>query len=146
MTAESPAATGVARELWSAASAAASSPEEIAAAADRMLFQLRTGLGRWIGADGYRALFDRSLELAQAEQPALSVLARRDGDAVLTAAAVRAQGPEELATGLMRLTAQIIELLGRIVGEEMAIRLVEHTAMEAPQGNTGTERKAGRNG
>ena len=46
----------------------------------------------------------------------------------MIAAAVRAHGAAEVAAGMVALVATLIDLLGRIIGEEMAVRLVEETA------------------
>jgi hypothetical protein len=135
MTQGSAAATKVARLVWARAVGDTDSPEGIAAAAERTCIQLRAGLGRWIGAMGYRALLDRALLLARAEHPALGSLSCYGGDEEMITAAVRAHGAAELAAGMVALVAGLVELLGRIIGEEMAMRLVEQTGMQ-----TGKER------
>ena len=130
----SPAATEVARRHWARAAGDTNMLEEVAAAAERMCTELRAGLGRWIGAGGYRALFDRALGLVQAEHPALSGVSFRGGDDPLTTAAVRARGAGEVAAGLVAMVAVLIELLGRIIGEELAVRLVEQIGVTRPRG------------
>lgn len=42
--------------------------------------------------------------------------------------------------------AALIDLLGRIIGEEMAVRLVEQTGVPSPRGVVSTEPKGDRNG
>jgi hypothetical protein len=127
MTERSTAASEVARLLWSRNARDNSSSEEVVAAAERTCIQLRAGLGRWIGAMGYRALLDRALVLARAEHPALASLSCHGGDEQMIAAAVRSYGAAEVAAGMMALVSRLVELLGRIIGEEMALRLVEQT-------------------
>src|ERR1700687_4753402 len=107
MTAQSTAATDAARRLWARAVGDTTAPEDVAAAAERMCTQLRTGLGRWIGADGYRALLDRALGLARAEYPALVDLPCLGGAVPATAAVVRAQGAGAVAAGLVALVAAL---------------------------------------
>ena len=117
--------------LWSRVAGNTSETEEVARAAELMCTQLRLGLGRWIGVMGYRALLDRALGLARAEYPALAGLSCHGGEEEPeVAAAVRAHGAPEVAAGMMAVAAALIDLLGRIIGEEMAIRLVEQTGME----------------
>jgi hypothetical protein len=111
-----------------------SSPEEIAMATDRMFAQLKAGLGRWIGASGYTALLNRAMALAKAEHPALSDLDCLGEDGVATAAAVRAHGAPKVAAGLAMLVAAIVDLLGRIIGEEISMRLVEQVGIPSPRG------------
>jgi hypothetical protein len=127
MTQKSAAASQVARLLWARASDGADSPEEVVAATERTCIQLRAGLGRWIGAMGYRALLDRALVLARAEHPVLGSLSCYGGDEVMLTAALRTHGAAEMAAGMVALVSRLVDLLGRIIGEEMALRLVEQT-------------------
>jgi hypothetical protein len=144
MAQRSAAATEVARLLWERTAGDASEPEEVAEAAERMCTQLRAGLGRWIGVTGYRALLDRAIGLARAEHPALGSLSCHGGDQPVTTAAVRANGAAEVAAGMVASVAALVELLGRIIGEEMAVRLVEQTDIPSPRGVVSTESKGGR--
>lgn len=140
------AATDAARRLWARAAGDTGAPEEVAAAAERICTQLRAGLGRWIGAAGYRALLDRALGLAREEHPALAGFSCLGGEEPVTTAAVRAQGAGEVAAGLVALVAALIELLSRIVGEEMAVRLVEQIGIPSPRGTVSSETGGGRDG
>ena len=128
----SPAATEAARRHWARAVGDTSTPEEVAAAAERTCTQLRAGLSRWVGTEGYRALIDRALLLARAEHPALGSLSCHGGDEPATTAAVRAHNAAEVATGMVALVATLIDLLSRIVGEEMAVELVNQAVTRAP--------------
>jgi hypothetical protein len=146
MTATSTPATDTARRLWARAVGDSAAPEEVAAAAEGMCTQLRTGLGRWIGADGYRALLDRALAVARAEHPPLGDLPCLGGDVPATTAVVRAHGAGAVAASLVALVAALIELLGRIIGDEMALRLVEQIGMPSRHGVVSTESAGGRDG
>ena len=143
MPPRSAAATEVARRLWESA-VGTGSPEDIAAAAERMCAQLYAGLGRWVGNMGYRTLLDRALVLARAEHPALGDLACLGGDDSLTTATREAHSPAEVAAGMVALVAALIELLGRIIGEEMAVRLVEQTGVKVAQTATKKETEPAR--
>ena len=81
---------------------------------------------------GYRALIDRALLLARAEHPALGCLSCHGGDEPATTAAVRAHSAAEVATGMVALVATLIDLLSRIVGEEMAVELVNQAVARLP--------------
>ena len=146
MTPSSAAATDAARRLWARAAGDASTPEEIALAAERMCTQLRLGLGRWVGADGYRALLDRALGVARAAHPALSGLSCLGGDDAPTRGAVGEHGADEVTAGLAGLVAVLIELLGRIIGAEMAVRLVEQMGRPSVGRVMSTETEGGRDG
>ena len=140
------AATDAARDLWTRAGGKASTPAEVAAAAELMCTYLRVGLGRWIGAPGYEALLGRALGLARVEHPALGSLGCLGGEEPLTVAAVRAYGAGAVGAGLVALVAALIELLGRIIGDEMAVRLVEQTGIPSPRGVVSTEIEGGLDG
>jgi hypothetical protein len=125
-----------ARRLWTRNGGGTSSPEEVGAATIRVCTQLRTGLTRWVGAEGYRALLERALELAAEAHPALRNVPCDDGDQEAATAAARAHGAAEVATGVVALVGTVTELLGRIIGEDMAVQLMEQT------GTPGRRRKS----
>lgn len=125
-TAPSRAALHAARLHWERVLGDAKTPDEVAVAADRMCVQLRAGLGRWIGDAGYRSLFERALRVTRTDHPALANLTFDAGDQVATSAEVREHGTPEIAAGMIALVGTVIQLLGRIIGEQMALRLVEH--------------------
>ena len=128
----SPSATEVARRHWARAAGDTNTLEDVAAAATRTCTQLQAGLARWVGTEGYRALIDRALLLARAEHPVLGGLSCHGGDQPATTAAVRAHSAAEVATGMVALVATLIDLLSRIVGEEMAVELVNQAVARAP--------------
>ena len=128
----SPSATEVARRHWARAAGDTNTLEEVAAAAERTCTQLQAGLARWVGTEGYRALIDRALLLARAEHPALGSLSCHGGDEPVTTAAVRAHSAAEVTAGIVALVATLIDLLSRIVGEEMAVELVNQAVTRAP--------------
>jgi hypothetical protein len=146
MTQRSAAATDAARRLWARAAGAGSGPEEVAADVARVCSHLRVGLGRWIGSEGYQVLLDRALGLARVEHPALTGLACLGGDEPVTTAAVRANGAGKVTAGLVALVAALIDLLGRMIGEEMAVRLVEQIGIPSPHEVVSIETKEGRDG
>ncbi|HMH55744.1 MAG TPA: hypothetical protein VK535_05730 [Gemmatimonadales bacterium] len=132
MTQRSAAATELARRLWERAAGDSSAPEDVAVAATRMCTELRAGLTRWVGAMAYRALIDQALLLARATHPALGSLSCHGGDEPVITAAVRAHTAAEVTAGVMVLVATLIDLLSRIVGEEMAVELVSQAVARPP--------------
>jgi hypothetical protein len=139
MSQRSAAATEVAQRLWQRAVGDSNTPEDVAVAATHMCTWLRVGLTRWVGTMGYRALIDRALLLARAEHPALGSLSCHGEEEPLTRAMVRAHSAEEVATGMVALVTALVELLGRILGEEMAVRLVERSGMQNEREREGRE-------
>ncbi len=125
MTPVSAVATEAAREFWAHDGLEAGAPEDLAAAAEQGCARLRAVLTRWIGSEGYRALVDRALAQAAAEHPAVAGLECRGGDLEGVAAAVGVHSAAEVREGILALVARLIDLLSRLIGEEMATRLVE---------------------
>lgn len=121
----STAATEASRQFWAHDGLDAGSPEELAAAAEQGCARLRAVLTRWIGSEGYRALVNRALEQARAEHPAVAGLQCQGNDVEGVAAAVGAHSAAELREGILALVARLIDLLSRLIGEDMATRLVE---------------------
>lgn len=139
MISKSAAATDAARRLWARAGGDSRVPKEMAAAAEYLGSHLQTGLGRWIGAAGFRALLERALGLARAEHPALASLSGLEGDEQAITAAVREHGASAVSAGLVTLVAALIDLLGRIIGGAMAVHLVEQLGITAPRDAVTTE-------
>lgn len=146
MTPRSASAVDAACRLWRRTVGDTTAPDEFAAAANHLCAQLRVNLGRWIGAEGYRVLLGRALDEALAEHRALGGLACLGGDEPVIAAAVRAHSAGAVAAGLVTVATVLIALLGGIVGEAMAARLVEQTSTASPRGVAGTGANGGRDG
>lgn len=58
------------------------------------------------------------------------------------------KGPDagEIADGMIAMVTALIELLGRIIGDEMAIRLVDQIGAPGMQGGENLKGKAARDG
>ena len=132
-------ALSVSRRHWLRVASDATTPEEQARAAERLCRDLDAGLSRWIGVGGYRTLQDRALREVSVAHPAMAQLSFDDNGLRDALNAVREHGAEDVAEGMMAFAACLIELLGRIIGAEMALRLVEHSGYRAhaePEGST----------
>jgi hypothetical protein len=125
VTRHSAAATDLAQRLWDHYAHDATSAAAVAAAADRCFVRLAETLTRWIGVSGYRALLRRAIALDGSDQAALAGLALRDGDERASLEMVAALGAEQIAAAVTGLLATITSLLGRMVGEPVAVRLLE---------------------
>jgi hypothetical protein len=87
-------------------------------------------LSRWFGTDGTDALFARALVRAQADHPALAnVRYARQSAGCLEGLADSAHihGTEAAADGVAAILTALIELLGRLIGQDIAMRLVEQS-------------------
>jgi hypothetical protein len=144
MTPKSAASTDAARRLWVHTAGGKTDPDEVAGAAERACTELREGLGRWIGVGGHRVLVARALMLARLEHPVLDGVSGMGGDQVVVRAAVKTHGAGTVADGMVALIAALIVLLGRIIGEEMALRLVEKAGPPGPRRSLSTSTQGGR--
>lgn len=135
-----------ARHLWTRAGGDSRQAADVADAVEYVRKALRMGLGRWIGAEGYRALLERGRKQVREEHPALDGLAGLSEVEPVSAAAVEAQGAEAVAAGMVALLSTMTGLLGRIIGEEMAVRLVEQVGTPSPRGVVSSESNGGRDG
>jgi hypothetical protein len=106
---------------------------DTAVAADRVCRRVSDELARWIGNDGCRALFARALASAQAGggHPALEMVRISVGSAYcldgLTESAAR-HGVPAATDGAAAVLAALIELLGHLIGDDMALNLLEQSA------------------
>ena len=139
MTQVSAVATEASRQFWAHDGLEAGAPEELAAAAEQGCARLRAVLTRWIGSEGYRALVDRALAEARAEHPAIAGLQCQGGDLVGVAVAAGVHSGAEVREGILALVARLIDLLSRLIGEDMATRLVEQAWAGATRPSAGTE-------
>jgi hypothetical protein len=105
----------------------------VAAACD----QLYRELSRWVGPDGCHALFTRALAQARAEYPALGQIqlhARSDPYIDGVAETIMAHGDPATAEGLEAMLVHLIELLGRLIGDDMAMKLIERSLAASESG------------
>ena len=119
------AAAETALRLWQNHDARGSAGDDVAARAALLCTQLDSGLSRWVGVVGYHALLDRALGLTRPAHPALANVSCRVGDTASLESAIRDHGAESVAAGMIALLESLTELLGRIIGEDLAAHLVD---------------------
>ena len=99
-------------------------------------------LRRFIGSDGCHALLTRALSRTQADHRALqniSIIAQPDLSVQGVPESIQAHGAAETAAALESTLTALIELLGRLIGDELAMKLIEQNPSdgasrgEAPQ-------------
>ena len=94
-------------------------------------------LSRWVGVDGCHALFARALPQARVEHPALAQIqlhARSEPYIDGLAATIMAYGDAATAEALESMLVRLIELLGRLIGDDMAAKLIGRSLAEADSG------------
>jgi hypothetical protein len=103
-------------------------PDATVAAAQAACERLNRELSRWVGANGSLALFTRALAEARAAHPVLAAIrVRTRSQASLEGVpeTIQKHGAAATADGLTSLLATLLELLGRLIGDDMVMRLVE---------------------
>ena len=111
-------------------------PARLAAAAGDHLYG---ELSRWLGRDGCHALFTRALADAAIGSPALKQIQLRarthpyiDG----VPETIMAHGDAATAEGLEWMLVRLVELLGRLIGDDMSMKLIERSVGPAQRGST----------
>lgn len=136
----SPASRAVAERLLALAGApndAQPATPDPVVGAERVERALAATLSRWFGPYGYHALLTRALAAARPAHPALAeVRVRSPADPTLDGLsdAARAYGGQEALAGFTSVLAAVTELLGRLIGEDMAVHLMEQAVREPSHG------------
>lgn len=127
----SPASVQIARRLLArdAAPGRERDPAAAGAALERVCLRVLHNLRDSMGDDGCNALLARALARTKADHPALTNVRRiNDGSIHLdgVAAGVEAHGVAETTAAIEALLAALVDVLGRLIGEDMAIRILDH--------------------
>jgi hypothetical protein len=131
-------ARAVAEALWARATADVPADSAVAVRVDRLLTLVEAGLRRWIGAEGYAALLSRAVAETLATTPALATIPDLTPDRASGGAAPSA-GDAETRAAIIDLLVTMMRLLGAVVGEAMAIRLLELSGTPSTRGSAGAE-------
>jgi hypothetical protein len=100
--------------------------------------QLYRELSRWVGPDGCHALFTRALAQARIEYPALGQIqlhARSEPYIDGVAETIMAHGDPATAEALESMLVSLVELLGRLIGDDMAMKLIERSLASSERGD-----------
>jgi hypothetical protein len=88
-----------------------------------ILTKLHATLGKLIGTHGFDVVLARALTLAQREEPSLRNAVVEPGGTLKG----MASAPADCECGLIAVLSQLVELLMRFVGEDLAGRVVRDT-------------------
>lgn len=92
------------------------------------LDRLYLDLAQWVGFDGCHTLFSRALAEARSEYPLLETIQLRARSTPYlegVAETIQKHGDRETTEALESMLVMLIELLGRLIGENMATILIE---------------------
>jgi hypothetical protein len=111
-------------------------------AAERICKCLPDGLARWFGPYGSLALVSRALAVAAEQHPSMASIEVASSPAPrLTgvASSARAHGAAATVDGVVTLIATLDELLGRLIGADMTLVLLEQCAIPSDTDKTARE-------
>jgi hypothetical protein len=100
---------------------------------------LHNALSRWVGRDGCHALFVRALAEARAEHALLEEIALRPGAEPYVEGVgqiIITHGDDAAAKGLETMLIALFELLARLIGDDMATKLIDQASAELPTSRT----------
>lgn len=107
-------------------------PLKAGAALQRTCSRVFDNLCDALGQDGCTALLARALARTEADHPALKTIRRLDDGSIHldgVAASVEAHGLDAVTTAIEAFLAALVDVLSRLIGEEMAIRLTYQGAL-----------------
>lgn len=120
----------IARRLVSAGQPERMGSDSGARAAAAACESLYRGLSRWVGPDGSHALFTRALAEARAESAALDQIRFRPDKSTYVEGVdetIKAHGDPSTAEALESVLVHLIELLGRMIGDDMATTVIDRS-------------------
>jgi hypothetical protein len=123
-----PPAREIARRLIERAAVDGGGSRSAAQAAVAACDHLYQELSRWVGADGAHALFTRALVHAKTDHPLLEKIqlrARSEPYLDGVVEAIEAYGATATAEALESMLVGLIEVLSRLVGDDMAMKMIE---------------------
>lgn len=144
LSGDQPAVRQIAQRLINSRRSERAGGDTAARAAAAACDHLYRALSRWVGPDGCHALFTRALAQAQTECPALRQIqlrARSEPYIDGVAETIMAQGEAVTAEALESMLVRLIELLDRLIGDDMATKLIEGSLAEPARGDANPARK-----
>ena len=131
MTSDSPDARAIALRLLArgrALSDGASERTNPVAGAEEMFRELAGELSRWFGPFGFHALFSRALAEARSDHPVLDrirIHSANEPSLEGLAESVEHYGTDAVNEGIIAMLIAFIDLLSRLIGEDMALKLLD---------------------
>jgi hypothetical protein len=114
----------------------------VAAALQRAVMRVAANLRDSVGDDGRDALLGRAFARTESDYPALKDIRKPHNGAIHLdgiVASVEAHGVAPVTAAVEALLAALVGVLARLIGENMAMRLLDHDLSErSPDGGTRT--------
>jgi hypothetical protein len=118
-------------------------PRAAAVALERACARVSERLRDSMGDDGYSALLARAIAHTEASHPVLKGIHRRTPNGIQldgVVASVEINGVPAVTGSLEALLAAVLDILGRLIGEDMAVRIIDQNDGKQPASG---EEKAG---
>jgi hypothetical protein len=108
----------------------------IGAALQRTCARVSENVRDAMGDDGWNALLVRAIAQTEPAHPALSNIRLNEGGAHLDGVveSVEAHGAAVATEAIEALLATLVDILGRLIGEDMALRLIDPDASRSGKG------------
>ena len=106
--------------------------------------RLHQALSRWIGIEGCHALFSRArAEEQPGNAPLVGLLLRARSEPYIqgVAESVAEYGETSTADAIEAMLASVIDLLGRLIGVDMATNLIERSLRESVSDDAGQDQR-----
>ena len=135
---DSPSARHTARRLIESALSERQESADRAHAVAAACNDLYRGLARWVGPDGCHAVFTRALAQARTGSASLVQIRLRPGaDPYVegVAESILSHGDSDVTDGLESMLVQVVELLERLIGADMATKLIERSIAAPGRGD-----------
>jgi hypothetical protein len=103
-------------------------PEIVGAALHQTCARVSEALSDSMGEEGRNALLARAFARAEAAHPTLREIRPLNGSGIpleVVVSSVKTRGATEVISAVEALLAALVEVLGRVVGDDMAVRLID---------------------
>jgi hypothetical protein len=136
-------AIDVARRVFGSTDDGVAGDDALLESSERIGSCVPDALARWFGPYGSLALVARALAIAESEHPALSGVTAASGASprlVGLGASAGTHGSLATSQGVIAWLAALLDLLGRLIGDDLALLLLEPCAVSHPDASAGDPR------
>ena len=129
----------IARQMLEREAAGVTEVARLGAALERTFTRVSGNMRRSLGEDGYAALLARAAMTMASDESVLTVIPRSDamGIDLDIATAVEAHGVPAVRAALESLLAALVDIIGDLIGEDMARTLLDHDGTPQRPGKPG---------
>ena len=138
MITREPRMEAVAMQMWERAATTMEATDDVRKRGERLFASTEAGLRRWIGAEGYASLLSRAVADVLPEHPALVTIPNVISDETEVSGSMEVDATDQQRAVIALLVAMMRQL-GGIIGDNLAIRLIEQSGTPSLRGTAGDE-------